>query len=139
MQVPSRKKVGRMKVSLVLVALVSTAAGASGAFAQGISDPGERAFSYCFSCHSVDPKETQTLSGPNLAGVIGRPIASKAGFEYTDQLKAYGAGKTWTPELILQWIQNPKAMVPGTRMEKPPGPRTETERTALIEYLKKSR
>jgi cytochrome c len=126
-----------MKLSLVLGALAVFAAGAP-ATAQGISDPGERAFSFCFSCHSVDPKEAQTLSGPNLAGVIGRPIGSKAGFEYTDQLKAYGAGKVWTPELILQWIQNPKAMVPGTRMERPPGPRTDADRTALIDYLKKA-
>jgi cytochrome c len=126
-----------MKFSFVLGALAVLAAGAP-ALAQGISDPGERAFSFCFSCHSVDPNETATLTGPNLGGVIGRPIASKAGFEYTDALKAYGKGKVWTPELILQWIQNPKAMVPGTRMERPPGPRTEAERTALIDYLKKS-
>jgi cytochrome c len=119
-------------------ALAVFAAGASfAASAQGISDPGERAFSYCFSCHSVDPNETANLTGPNLGGVIGRPIASKADFEYTDELKAYGMGKVWTPELILQWIQNPRAMVPGTRMERPPGPRTEAERAALIDYLSK--
>jgi hypothetical protein len=28
-------------------------------------------------------------------------------------------------------------MVPGTRMEKPPGPRNDAERTALLDYLKK--
>ena len=137
MQAPSRKKIAPMKFTLILGALAVVAAGAP-AMAQGISDPGERAFSYCFSCHSVDPKETQTLSGPNLAGIIGRPIASKAGFEYSDALKAYGKGKTWTPELILQWIQNPRAMVPGTRMERPPGPRTDADKAQLIDYLKKT-
>jgi cytochrome c len=126
-----------MKHAVVLGALAAIAAGAP-AFAQGISDPGERAFSFCFSCHSVDANETATLSGPNLAGIIGRPVASKAGFEYTDALKDYGKGKVWTPELILQWIANPRAMVPGTRMERPPGPRTDEQRAALIEYLKKS-
>jgi cytochrome c len=126
-----------MKSLTILGALALVAAGAP-AVAQGIGDPGERAFSYCFSCHSVDPNEKATLTGPNLIGVVGRPIASVAGFEYTDALKTYGTGKTWTPELILQWIQNPKAMVAGTRMERPPGPRTDAERTALIDYLKKS-
>ena len=126
-----------MKSVTVLGALALLAAGAPVA-AQGISDPGERAFSYCFSCHSVDPNEKSNLTGPSLIGVVGRPIAAAAGFEYTDALKVYGMGKTWTPELILQWIQNPKAMVPGTRMERPPGPRTDAERTALIEYLKKA-
>ena len=123
-------------IAIFLGALAIIVAGAP-ASAQGIANPGERAFSYCFSCHSVDPNEKATLSGPNLNGVIGRPIASKAGFEYTDALKTYGKEKVWTPELILQWIQNPRAMVPGTRMERPPGPRTDAERTALIDYLKK--
>ena len=125
-----------MKSFVVWGALAMTLAGAP-ALAQ-ITDPGERAFSYCFSCHSVDPNETANLTGPNLNGVVGRPIASKAGFEYTEALKAYGAGKVWTPELILQWIANPKAMVSGTRMERPPGPRTDADKAALIDYLKKS-
>lgn len=125
-----------LKIAILLGALAVIAAGAS-ASAQGISDPGERAFSFCFSCHTVDANDTATLSGPNLAGVIGRPIASKAGFEYSDALKAYGQGKVWTPELILQWIANPRAMVPGVKMERPPGPRTDEQKTALIDYLKK--
>jgi cytochrome c len=108
------------------------------ALAQGTSDPGERAFSYCFSCHSVQADQTEILSGPNLNGVIGRPIAGKAGFEYTPELKAFGQGKVWTEALILEWIANPRMMVPGTRMERPPGPRTPVERTALMEYLKKA-
>jgi len=126
-----------MKFSLALGALAVLAAGAP-ALAQGISDPGERAFSFCFSCHSMDPNETATLSGPNLAGVIGRPVASKSGFEYSEALKSFGAGKVWTPELILQWVQDPRGLVPGTAMQKPPGPRTPEDRTALIEYLKKA-
>jgi cytochrome c len=108
------------------------------ALAQGLSDPGERAFSYCFSCHSVEANQTEILSGPNLNGIVGRPIASKAGFEYTPELKAFGQGKVWTEALILEWIANPKRLVPGTRMERPPGPRTSAERTALMEYLKKA-
>jgi cytochrome c len=125
-----------MRLAVAVCALAATAAGAS-AFAQGISDPGERAFQYCFSCHSVEANQTETLTGPNLNGVVGRPIATKAGFNYTPAMKMFGAGKVWTPELIAQFIQDPKAMVPGTRMEKPPGPRTPAERDALLEYLKK--
>ena len=69
-----------MRLPIAVGALAAIAAGAS-AFAQGISDPGERAFQYCYSCHSVEPNQTEVLSGPNLNGVIGRPIASKAGFQ----------------------------------------------------------
>jgi cytochrome c len=106
--------------------------------AQGIADPGERAFQYCFSCHSVDPNEQAVLQGPNLSGVIGRPIASQTGFDYSAALKQLAAGgKPWTPELLAQFIQNPDALAPGTVMAKPPGPRTEAERAALLDYLKK--
>jgi cytochrome c len=108
------------------------------ALAQGISDPGERAFQYCFSCHSVEANQTEVLSGPNLNGVIGRPIATKAGFDYSPAMKTFGAGKVWTPELIAQFIQDPRALVPGTAMQKPPGPRSAEERSALLEYLKKA-
>jgi len=125
-----------MRLPIAMGALAAFAAGAS-AFAQGISDPGERAFQYCFSCHSVEKNQTETLTGPNLNGVVGRPVASKAGFNYTEAMKTFGKGKVWTPELIAQFIKDPRAMVPGTRMEKPPGPRNDAERTALLEYLKK--
>jgi cytochrome c len=119
-----------------LGALAAIAAGAP-ALAQAITDPGERAFQFCFSCHSVEQNQTETLSGPNLSGVIGRPIASKQEFEYSPALKAFAAsGKTWTPELILQFIQDPQALVPRTAMSRPPGPRTPEERAALLDYLK---
>ena len=125
-----------MRFAVALGALAAFAAGAP-ALAQPINDPGERAFQFCFSCHSVEANQTEVLSGLNLNGVIGRAVATKAGFEYTQAMKTFGAGKVWTPELIAQFIQDPKAMVPGTRMEKPPGPRNPADRAAILEYLKK--
>jgi cytochrome c len=127
-----------MRLPIAVGALAAIAAGAA-AFAQGISDPGERAFQYCFSCHSVEPNQTEVLSGPNLNGVIGRPVASKAGFQYSDAMKSFGVGKVWTSELIVQFIQDPESMVPGTVMQKPPGPRKPDERAALLDYLMKPR
>jgi cytochrome c len=122
--------------SVLFRSALALLASAHAAVAQGL-DPGERAFSYCFSCHSVDPNETGVLQGPLLKGVVGRPVASKEGFEYSPALKAFAAdGKVWTPELILQFIQDPAALVPGSAMQKPPGPRTDAERKALVEYLK---
>ena len=126
-----------MKHLSVFGALALAAAGAP-AFAQGIADAGERAFQYCFSCHSVAQNEPATLQGPHLFGVVGRPIASQAGFDYSAALKTFaGGGKRWTPELLLQFIADPEALVPGTAMQKPPGPRTGAERAALLDYLKK--
>ena len=95
-----------------------------GAAAQGIADPGERAFQYCFSCHSVDPHEAAVLPGPNLSGVIGRPIASQHGYAYSEALKTFAqTHPTWNADLIEQWMQDPQTLAPGTLMEKPPGPR----------------
>ena len=50
-----------MGLPIAVGALAAIAAGAS-AFAQGISDPGERAFQYCFSCHSVEPNQTEVVA-----------------------------------------------------------------------------
>jgi len=126
-----------MKLAAFFCALAAVAAGASlSAQAQGIADPGERAFSYCYSCHSVDPNETAELQGPNLIAILGRPVASVSGFEYSPALRAFAAGgKVWTAELLGQWIENPESLVPGTEMQKPIGPRTSEERRLLIEYL----
>ena len=126
-----------MRSVLLVGALALLAAGAPLlSHAQGIRDPGERAFQYCYSCHSVDPDETAVLSGPNLFGVVGRSVAAQDGFDYSDEMRAFGAnGKEWTAELIAQFIQDPEAFVPGTPMQSPPGPRTEQERQALLGYL----
>ncbi len=130
-----------MRTVVLIGALALFTAGApSFSHAQGISDPGERAFQYCYSCHSVDPDETAVLSGPNLFDVVGRPVASQDGFDYSDEMRAFGAdGKEWTADLIAQFIQEPEVLVPGTPMQSPPGPRTEEERQALLGYLTEQR
>ena len=126
-----------MRPVVLIGALALFAAGAPLlSHAQGIGDLGERAFQYCYSCHSVDPDETAVLSGPNLFGVVGRPVAAQDGFDYSDGMRAFGAdGKEWTADLIAQFIQEPEALVPGTLMQSPPEPRTEEEHQALLGYL----
>jgi cytochrome c len=85
-----------MRVAFAVVALAAVAAGAT-AYAQPISDPGERAFQFCFSCHSVEKNQTEILSGPNLNGVVGRPIASKEGFPYSAGMKASAPARSGRP------------------------------------------
>ena len=109
-------------------------------YAQGIGDPGERAFQFCFSCHSADPNEPADLQGPNLFGIVGRPVAAQNGFKYSDAMKEFGADeKVWTAELIAEFIQDPEAVVPGTAMQLPPGPRNAEQRAALLDYLARQR
>ena len=54
------------------------------------------------------------ILGPPLYGVVGRPRASIAGFQYSDAMKAKGG--TWTPQDIFIFIKDPQAFVPGTKM-----------------------
>lgn len=99
-------------------------------------DAGERAFQKCYSCHSVDPKETN-LSGPNLAGVIGRRAASLAGFDYSPAMKKAGAdGLVWTEAALDRYVADPLETIPGTTMSFP-GLHDAAERRAVIDYLRR--
>ena len=103
---------------------VDTGAGDTTAAASGEAGPdfatllasadaakGEKTFGKCKSCHKIDGGDG---TGPHLNGVVGRAVASVAGFAYSDVLK--GMGGTWDPEHLNQWLTSPKAMAPGTKM-----------------------
>lgn len=65
----------------------------------------------CRGCHSVS-------IGPTLRGLIGRPVASVAGFGgYSDALRAK-AGLAWTESNIDAFLSGPQAFAPGTLMTK---------------------
>ncbi len=108
------------------------------AHAEQPRDAGERAFQKCYSCHSVDPKETN-LSGPNLAGVIGRRAASLTGFKYSPAMKKAGAeGVVWDAATLDRYIADPLEMIPDTTMSIP-GVRNATERRTIVEFLSRPR
>ena len=80
------------------------------------ADPaaGEKDFGKCKACHKLDGNNS---TGPHLDGVVGRPIASAAGFAYSDPMKEHTADyPDWTPEALFHFLTNPKAEVPGTKM-----------------------
>jgi cytochrome c len=107
--------------------------------AEGDAARGERVFQRCFSCHSVAPSETAQLQGPSLHGVVGRPAATVAGFDYSDAMKAKAAGGlVWTPETLDRFIADPDTFVPGTPMVVLPPLRDEQDRADLIAYLARS-
>lgn len=92
---------------------------------------GEKAYSKCQSCHTIDAGGANGI-GPNLAGVMGGPVASKAGFAYSAELKALGG--TWDWDKMNQWLANPKAYVSGTKMSFAGLSKIE-DRAALAMYL----
>jgi cytochrome c len=85
----------------------------------------------CLTCHNFGKGQGSKV-GPDLYGVVGRQVASEAGFNYSSQLKAKGG--TWTFDDLNKWIENPRAYVPGTLMTFGGVP-SEKQRAEIIDYL----
>jgi cytochrome c len=85
----------------------------------------------CATCHTFE-KGGRALVGPPLWGIVGRPKASVAGFNYSPALKQ--AGGNWTIADLFNFAANPKAMVPGTAMTFS-GITRPAERADLMAYL----
>ena len=95
---------------------------------------GEKVFQRCFSCHSV-AEEDPSKKGPSLKGIVGRPVASAAGYSYSAPMAALGAsGTKWDEATLDQFLKYPSEFVKATKMTAPPI-RRETERANLIAYL----
>jgi cytochrome c len=101
------------------------------------ADPkaGEAVFKKCTACHTAD-KGGANKAGPNLYGVVDRPIASHEGFSYSAGMKAFAAeAKTWTWDHLNSFITSPKATVKGTAMGFG-GLKKAEDRAALFAYLR---
>ena len=101
------------------------------AWAAGDAEAGKTAFNRrCAVCHSV--AEGQNKVGPSLHGVVGRHSGAVPNFNYSPAMKS--ANKTWDPQTIDTYLQDPKALVPGNRMILA-GIKDEAERQNIIAYL----
>jgi cytochrome c2 len=108
------------------------------ALAQGANRTGERAFQRCYSCHSV-VKGEKGLSGPNLADLQSRPIASDPEFEYSREFKGFAKqSKRWTSTLLDRFLTNPDGLVPGNQMGFF-GINDAKERAEIVAYVMGSR
>jgi cytochrome c len=120
-----------MRVGLAVV----LAFAAVPAWADAAAVRGEKAFQYCYACHSLQADE-KALEGPNLRGVVGRRIAGQAGFPYSRAMRALAEREErWTPELLGRFLAAPYAVVPKTTMGFAGLP-DEGERADLIAYLR---
>ncbi len=97
--------------TFVLVAAVLAASGIV-AKAQDAAE-GENVFKQCRACHAVGP-EARNLVGPVLNGLDGRKSGTIEGFSYSDANK--NSGITWSEASFKEYIVNPVAKIPGTKM-----------------------
>jgi cytochrome c len=100
-------------------------------FASADVGRGENAAKKCQACHTFGKGEPNRV-GPNLWGVVGRPKASEAGFNYSAAMKSQKG--EWTPEELDVYLTNPRAKVPGTNMTFAGIPRGK-ERADVITFL----
>jgi cytochrome c len=89
----------------------------------------------CAACHQVGP-EARVGIGPHLNGVFGRRAGKIEGYAYSRSMQRMGAdGLTWTLETLDAYVENPKALVSGTRMNHR-GVRDAGQRQDLLAYLR---
>ena len=85
----------------------------------------------CGACHNFE-KGAAAKVGPPLWGVVGRPVAEVAGFNYSEALK--GKGGDWTLDKINAFITSPKGYAPGTKMTYA-GEEDAQKRADILDYL----
>jgi cytochrome c len=117
----------RKLASFFLIAAVS----ASAALAQDAAN-GEKVFAQCRACHQVGEKAKNAV-GPVLNGLFGRSAGTVEGFNYSPANK--NSGVTWDEATFREYIKDPKAKMPGTKMIYA-GLKDEQRIEDLIAYLK---
>ena len=114
-----------------LIAALSIAALSGPVLAQDL-EAGEASFRKCAPCHSIGEDATNKV-GPLLNGLDGRKAGAVEGFSYSDASK--NSGITWNEATFKEYIRDPRAKVPGTKMIFA-GIKSDKEVTDLWGYLK---
>ena len=120
-------------MSKMLATLVfATLALSAGQAAAQDAAAGEKTFLKCRACHQIG-ETAKNAVGPILNGLIGRHSGSVPGYNYSEANKS--SGITWDEATFREYIKNPKAKIPGTKMVFAGIP-TDAEIDGLIAYIK---
>jgi cytochrome c len=106
--------------------------GTTGAALAQDAEAGEASFRKCAPCHSIGEDATNKV-GPLLNGIDGRKAGSVDGFNYSDANKS--SGITWNEATFKEYIRDPRAKVPGTKMVFA-GIKSDKELADLWSYVK---
>lgn len=83
-----------------------------GAAAQDVA-AGKSSFNKCMACHAIG-EGAKNKVGPEMNGLAGRKAGSVAGYSYSEANK--NSGLTWDEATFKDYIKDPKAKIPGTKM-----------------------
>jgi cytochrome c len=118
-----------LQVYVFAAFVVAGSAGAAGAQDAAL---GEKVFLKCKACHQVG-EGAKNAVGPTLNGIVGRPAGTYPGYAYSDANK--GSGLTWDAATLKDYLKNPRAKIPGTKMIFPGLPKDEDIDNVIV-YLK---
>ena len=69
----------------------------------------------CASCHSVEAGVNKV--GPTLFDIVGRPIASVQGYDYSAKMRSVGKDwKVWDEKHLNAYLTNPRGVLHGVKM-----------------------
>ena len=120
-------------VSVTCLALMPTLSFADGHIT-GDAAAGEKVFRKCKACHAVG-EGAENKVGPQLNGVVDRPVASVEDFGYSKVLMGLSEeGKAWTVEELSAFLTKPRDYAKGTKMAFA-GLRKEEDVANVIAYL----
>ena len=110
--------------------LVISLISASGALAQDAA-AGKTSFNKCLACHAIG-EGAKNKVGPELNGLDGRRSGTAESYSYSDANK--NSGITWNKQVFLEYIKEPNAKIPGTKMAFA-GIKNEKEANDLWAYI----
>ena len=93
---------------------------------------GEKIFVQCKACHQIGENAKNGV-GPVLNGLFGRKAGMIEGYSYSAANK--NSGITWDEATFREYIKDPKAKIPGTKMAFP-GLKDPKQIDDVVAYLK---
>jgi cytochrome c len=124
----------KLAVSLWLIGTPILAAGLSAPASAQDVEAGEKTFNICRACHEIGEGAKNSV-GPVLTAVVGRKAGTYPGYDYSEANK--NSGITWDEPTLQDYLRNPRARVPGTKMLFP-GLRKPDDIANVIAFLKQS-
>ena len=90
----------------------------------------------CANCHSIEAGVNKV--GPTLFDIVGRPIASVPGYDYSRKMRAVGkTWKVWNEKQLDAYLTHPRQVLHGVKMFfAVPDPRARADVIAYLNTLR---